>query len=89
MTLLRSELTICANIKKELIKRVWESCYFSLQLNENTNIVNNSHLLCYVRYEYEMVILKDLLFISSLIHTTSEEVFNKVNEFITSNGTDW
>ena len=46
-------------------------------------------LLCYVRYEHERNIFEDFLFISSLVHTTAEEVFNCLNEFITSHDMDW
>ena len=46
-------------------------------------------LLCYVRYEHERNIFEDFLFISSLVHTTAEEVFNSLNEFTTSHDIDW
>ena len=63
--------------------------YFALQLNESTDITKKATLLCYVRYEHERNIFEDLLFISSLVHTTAEEVFNSLNEFITSHDMDW
>ncbi|KAJ1137675.1 hypothetical protein NDU88_004073 [Pleurodeles waltl] len=76
------------NIKEQLIERICKSQYYSLQV-ESTDIANKSHLLCYVRYEFERNIIEDLLFCRYLIHTTAEEVFSTFNEFLTSNGIQW
>lgn len=65
------------------------SPYFALQLDESTDITNKATLLCYVRYEHKRNIFEDLLFISLLVHTTAEEVFNTLNEFITSHEINW
>jgi hypothetical protein len=50
---------------------------------------NQSHLLCYGTYEFEEKIIEDSLFCRSLIHTTAEEVYNSLNEFLTSSGIQW
>jgi len=80
---------LSANIKEQLLERIRMSPYFALQLNESTDITNKATLLCYVRYEHKRNIFEDLLFISLLIHTTAEEIFNILNEFITSHEIDW
>jgi hypothetical protein len=58
-------------------------------VDESTDFANKSHLLCYVRYEFEGKIIEILLFFRSLTHTTAEEVYSSLNEFLTSNGIQW
>jgi exoribonuclease II len=58
-------------------------------VDESTDFANKSHLLCYVRYDFEGKITEDLLFCCSLINTTAEEVYNSLNEFLTSSGIQW
>jgi hypothetical protein len=58
-------------------------------VDESTDFANKSHLLCYVRYEFEGKIIEDLLFCRSLTHTTAEEMYNSLNEFLTSSGIQW
>jgi hypothetical protein len=58
-------------------------------VDESTDFANKSHLLCYVRYELEGKITEDLLFCRSLIHTTDEELYSSLNEFLTSSGIQW
>jgi len=43
---------LSGNIKEQLLRRINKSDYFSLQLDESTDITNKSVLLCYVRHEY-------------------------------------
>lgn len=76
--------SLSGNIK-ELLLRINECDYFSLQLDESSDITNKSILLCYVRYNYENTIFEDILFETSVIHTTAEEIFTKINEFIKKN----
>jgi len=71
------------------LRRINKSDYFSLQLNKSTDITNKSLLLCYVRYEYEIVISEDILFVTTVVHTTPEEIFCKINEFIIENEIEW
>ncbi|XP_078503770.1 zinc finger BED domain-containing protein 5-like [Lissotriton helveticus] len=80
---------ISDNIKEQLIERICKSLHYSLQVDETTDIANKSHLLCYVRYDFEGNIIEDLLFCRYLIHTTAEEVFNCFDDFLTSNGIQW
>jgi regulator of replication initiation timing len=71
---------------KQLIERICKSQNYRLQVDESTDFANKSHLVCYVRYEFEGKIIEDLLFCRSLIHTTAEEVYNSLDEFMTSSG---
>ncbi|VVC46493.1 Ribonuclease H-like domain, partial [Cinara cedri] len=81
--------SLSGNIKEQLLRRINECDYFSLQLDESTDITNKSILLCYVRYNYENTIFEDILFVTSLIRTTAEEIFTKINEFIILNEIEW
>jgi hypothetical protein len=53
---------ISDNVKEQLIERICKSLNYSLQVDESTEFANKSHLLCYVRYEFEGKIVEDLLF---------------------------
>jgi hypothetical protein len=77
---------ISDKVQEQLIERICKSQNYSLQVDENTDFANQSHLLCYVRYEFEEKIIEDLFFCHSLIHTTAEEVYNSLNEFLMSSG---
>ena len=58
---------------------------FELQLDESTDIQNNSILFTYVRYidHGERDMKEDILSVSELpTHTTSSEVFKVLNGFI-------
>jgi hypothetical protein len=80
---------ISDNVKEQLIESICKSQNCSLQVDESTDSANKSHLLWNVRYEFEGNIIEDLLFCRSLIHTTAEEVYNSLNEFLTSSGIQW
>jgi predicted CoA-binding protein len=80
---------ITDNMKEQFIEGICKSQNYSLQVDKSTDFANKSHLLRYVRYEFEGKIIDDLLFCSSLIHTNAEEVFNSLNEFLTLSGIQW
>ena len=65
---------------------------FALQLDESTDIQNNSILLMYVRYidHDESDMKEDILSVSDLpTHTTSSEIFKVLNGFIEERGLEW
>lgn len=81
---------MAANVKEMLIDRVRSSEYFALQLDESTDISDNANLLCYVRYEHDNQIHEDMLFCKAVpLHTTSEALFEVLNNFISDNGIVW
>jgi hypothetical protein len=50
------------NIESEPISRIKESSFYSLQLDETTDVSNDGQLICYVRYEFNNDIREDMLF---------------------------
>jgi hypothetical protein len=50
-TIIKRIDSLLVNIKEQLLRRINKSNYFSVQLDESTDITNKSVLLCYVRYE--------------------------------------
>lgn len=78
------------NVRKtltELIKRRW---YYSLQLDETTDVSDLANLLVYVRYEYDGAAQEDFLFCQLLeTRTTAKHIFQLLNTFIQENGLDW
>jgi hypothetical protein len=44
---------ISDKVQEQLIERICKSQNYSLQVDENTDFANQSHLLCYVRYEFQ------------------------------------
>lgn len=80
--------SLSANIKEQLLERIHLFPYFALQLDKSMDI-NKVILPCYIRYQHDKSVFRNILFISSLVHTTAEEIFNNLNEFITSHEMGW
>ena len=73
----------------QLTEKIKKSELFALQLEESTDIQNNSILLTYARYiDHEESDMKgDILSVSELpAHTTSSEIFNVLKGFIEERG---
>lgn len=78
------------NVKNQLVKRVIKSQYYSLQLDESTDVSNSADLLAFIRYEFDGTISEDFLFCQSLpTYTTGESIFNSLNDFIIANEIGW
>lgn len=78
------------SVEDQLVTCLRQSQFFSLQLDESTNIGNEANLLCFVRYIYAGGVHDDFLFCSSLpTNTTGEAVFHSLNDFIMTNNLDW
>jgi len=72
--------------------KINKSELFGLQLDESTDIQNNSILLTYVRYSDhdESDVKEDILSVSDLpTHTTGSEIFKVLNVFIEEGGLEW
>lgn len=78
------------NVKELLINQVKQSDFFSLQIDESTDIAHCAQLLVFIRYIFDSELKEDFLFCEELpTRTTSDEIFKKLNEFMMENTLDW
>lgn len=73
----------------ELIQRVRKSSFFSLQLDESTDVQGLCQLLVFIRYIWNNGPHKDMLFCEPIIRGTSEEIFNTLDSYVNKKGLDW
>ena len=60
-TIQRRVHEMAKNVENQLIRRLHESKYFSIQLDESLDISNCAILVCYVRYIGETDVEEDVL----------------------------
>lgn len=78
------------NVKESLISAIKESDFYSLQLDESTDIADNANLLCFVRFNYNESVKEEMLFCQPLkTSTTGQDIFDSLDSFIRKNGIDW
>lgn len=78
------------NVKIAIITVLKQSEYFSLQLDESTDVAGQANLLAFVRFESNGNIEEEMLFCQSLsTKTTGEEIFKSVDSFMKENEVDW
>ena len=78
------------DILATLVGRVKKSEFYSLQVDESTDVANLANLLVYVRYLHEGSVQEDFLFCRPLAtRTTGQEIFNLIDNFMRTNGIDW
>uniref|UniRef100_A0A8C7WRS1 Zinc finger BED domain-containing protein 5 n=1 Tax=Oryzias sinensis TaxID=183150 RepID=A0A8C7WRS1_9TELE len=78
------------SVDHQLVTRLRESQFFSLQLDESIDLGNEANLLCFVRYIYAGGLHDEFLFCHSLpTNTTGEAIFHSLNDFIVKNNLDW
>ncbi|XP_050523920.1 zinc finger BED domain-containing protein 5-like [Daktulosphaira vitifoliae] len=75
--------------ESRLIERVSKSRFFSLQLDEFTDVQGLCQLLVFIRYIWNNGPHEDMLFCEPIIRGTSEEIFNTLNTYINKKGLDW
>ena len=76
----------------QIIKKIKKSKLFASQLDESTDIQNNSILLKYVPYidRDESDIKEGILSVSELpTHTTSSKIIKVLSGFIEERGLEW
>ncbi|CAH0402530.1 unnamed protein product [Chilo suppressalis] len=63
---------------------------FGLQLDEATDSNDDTHLICYVRFLADNIIVEDLLFCKSIIGSAkAQDLYEIVDKFFTENCLDW
>ncbi|XP_053550116.1 zinc finger MYM-type protein 6-like [Bombina bombina] len=91
-TIARRVCDMSANVEAQLIEKLKKSIWLSLQLDESTDIADNSVLIAYVRYaDYDMGdVAEDILCVCTLqTYTTSSEIFRILNDYIENAGLQW
>jgi hypothetical protein len=74
---------MACDIEAQLIEHLKLAKYFSLQLDESTDIANLAILMVYVRYQYKDDLKEEYFFSTSLpTNTTSSEIFKAVHDYI-------
>nr|XP_056703766.1 zinc finger BED domain-containing protein 5-like [Euleptes europaea] len=82
--------TISESVENELIRRLKTCEFFSLQLDESTDVAGLAVLLVFVRYPFEMQIEEELLM--SEVHetyTTGDEIFKAIDKCVQKNDLEW
>lgn len=78
------------DIENQIIKMVKNSSFYSIQLDESTDITNKALLLCFVRVECEGELHEELLCSLNLPgRTTSSEIFEALNSYFREHEIDW
>uniref|UniRef100_A0A3P9LLJ5 HAT C-terminal dimerisation domain-containing protein n=1 Tax=Oryzias latipes TaxID=8090 RepID=A0A3P9LLJ5_ORYLA len=81
---------MASDIEQQLLGRIRKSPFFSLQLDELTDVTNVSLLLVFVRYRWDSSLQEDILFCGELpTRATAEECFRCMDNYFTENGLDW
>ncbi|KAJ8333633.1 hypothetical protein SKAU_G00416410 [Synaphobranchus kaupii] len=78
------------DIKKTLIERIKIERYYSIQLDETTDVADLANFMVYVRYEHDGAAQEDFLFCQPLeTRTTAEHIFQLLDAFVQENGLKW
>lgn len=80
------------DIKKQVVHKIKHSVFsmFSLQLDETTDVTHCAQLMAFVWYVNAGDVKDEFLFCEQFETTaTAQAVFNQVNAFFESNGTEW
>jgi hypothetical protein len=89
-TVKRRIVDMANNIEETIVGHLKSCLYFSLQVDESTDVSDNANLMCFVRYDLGNTSHEELLFCKSLpTRTTAEELFNLINRYIIENGIEW
>ena len=77
-------LEMASDILNQVFERIKGSPFFSIQLDESTDVSNAALLLVFVRYSWGGTLQEDMLFCGDLPNrTTAHECFRCLDEFFT------
>ncbi|XP_066465575.1 zinc finger BED domain-containing protein 5-like [Tiliqua scincoides] len=76
-------------VEELLIQRVRDSKFFSLLLDESTDVGGLCQLLVFVRYIWNNQPHEDMLCCQPISQSTSEEIFQTLNSYVQKKGLDW
>uniref|UniRef100_A0A3Q3FIE2 DUF4371 domain-containing protein n=1 Tax=Kryptolebias marmoratus TaxID=37003 RepID=A0A3Q3FIE2_KRYMA len=81
---------MASDIQQQLLERIKCSPFFSVQLDESTDVTNAALLLVFVRYRWDSSLHEDILFCGELpTRATAQECFRCIDSYFTENGLDW
>lgn len=71
------------NVESELVNRIKDSWFYSLQIEETPDVSNEAELIYHFRYEFNNDIHKDLLFSKTFqTDSTGKHIFEVLNEYM-------
>ena len=83
-TVKRRIVHMCDNVLEQIPTHVKESPFYSIQLNECTDILGLPQISVFIRYMNNAAVSEDLLFCKALkLHTKCEDIFQCLNDFFT------
>ena len=89
-TVKRRITDLSLNIKENVVAEVKRSTYFSIQLDEATDVSSLSQLMVFCRYIFENQFKEELLFSSALETTTkATDILELVQMFFDDNQLEW
>ncbi|KAI6658867.1 SCAN domain-containing protein 3 [Oopsacas minuta] len=90
-TVARRVIDLACDMEEQLIEQIKSAKWYSLQLDESTDVANLAILLLYVRFEHCGDVKEEYLCSISLpTNTTSSQIFDGLNNYIVDqSGLDW
>ena len=89
-TVKRSIVDMCNNVLQQIVHQVKKSPFYSIQLDESTDIAGLPQLSVFIRYVNNATISKDFLFCKALkLHTKGEDIFQCLNSFFSEYSIPW
>lgn len=89
-TVRRRVMDLGEDIENQLKDGVLASPMFAIQIDESTDVSNKAILLVFVRYRGDESMVEDMLTCEELTgNTTAQEIFTKIDEYITGKGLVW
>ncbi|KAI6659423.1 SCAN domain-containing protein 3 [Oopsacas minuta] len=90
-TVARRVIDLPCDMEEQLIEQIKSAKWYSLQLDESTDVANLAILLLYVRFEHCGDVKEEYLCSISLpTNTTSSQIFDGLNNYIVDqSGLDW